>query len=266
MIIGPYLGFAAALFGGFITAGSVFDILTSFSPAVSALIAGFLTQKYVTSSSKTRGWMVAAAVLGLLILLWYATGIGQQAPLYPMLHLAGFVFIVGTRGWTAKVFGEGRTMAEHWHVKTTPLLGGITAMIAAYMFTQSYAAVVWVLSYLSLPVFLIGGGIIVYSLFGTGKGSFVLAVSLASYCGIIADHMLGNLVFINSIDLFIPFSVIQDFFLKPLGLSSVPQLFMYTIPISTAERTMLTVVATIFGVGLILALRRGNLLHRRLED
>lgn len=266
MIIGPYLGFTAALFGGLITAGNIFDIFTSFSPAVSALIAGLLTQKEVFGKSKVRGWMVAALVLGLLILAWYTTGVGQQALFYPILHVAGFALIIGTRGWTAKVFKQGRTEGEGWHVKTTHLLGGITTMVVAYMFTKPYAADVWILSYLSLPMFLIGGIIIVYSLFGAGKSSFILAVSLASYCGIIADHMLGNLVFINSIDLFIPLSVVQDFFLKPLGLPNVSALFMYMIPVSTVERILLTVVATVFGVGLVLALRRTNLFPRKPED
>jgi hypothetical protein len=256
MIIGPYLGFASALFGGLITAGSVFNIFTSFSPAVSALIAGFLTQKEVFDKSRVRGWMVAALVLGLLILGWYATDIGRQAPFYPVLHLAGLVLIIGSRGWTAEIFRQGQTDGESRRVKTAYFLAGITLMIVAFILTNPYVADVWILSYFPLPMFLIGGVIIVYSLFGAGKSSFVLAVSLASYCGIIADHMLGNLVFINSINLFVPLSEIP----------SIPALFMSLIPVSTVERLLLTVIGTTLGVGLVLALRRTNLFPRELED
>lgn len=63
LIIGPYLGFLAALIGGLITAGSPFSILTSFSPAVSAMVAGFLTQKNLGSNeSRIKGWMLASLV------------------------------------------------------------------------------------------------------------------------------------------------------------------------------------------------------------
>jgi MFS family permease len=265
LVIGPYLGFAAALIGGVITAGSPFDILTSFSPAVSALIAGFLTQKSVgNGEGRIKGWMVAASVSSLLILGWYATGVGQQAPFYPVLHFAGLAVILVGRGWIATVFREGKLEGEKWHVKPDYLLGGIVLMVLAYTFTRPYTQDVWALPYLSLPMFLIGGIIIVYSLFGIGRSSFVLAVSLASYCGVIADHMLGNLAFIASINIFIPLSVVEEFFLNPLGLPSVSALFMYMIPVSAVERIMLTIVGTIIGIGLILALRKANLLTRKL--
>jgi hypothetical protein len=265
LIIGPYLGFLAALLGGLITAGSPFSILTSFCPAVSALIAGLFTQKNVGSNeSKIRGWMLASVVLGLLILGWYLTGVGQRAPFYPVLHIAGLVLILVTREWGANTFKEGKVEGGSWHVKPAYFLSGIIIMVVAYMFTRPYLSDVWILPYLTLPMFLVGGIIIVYSLFGIGRSSFVLAVSLASYCGIIADHMLGNIIFINVIDVFIPFSVIEEYFLKPYGLPDVPALFMYMIPVSAIERILFTVITTILGVGLILALRRANLLTRKL--
>ena len=265
LILGPYLGFTAALFGGLITAGSPFDILTSFSPAVSALVAGFLTQRSVgDGEGRVKGWMVATGVSSLLILGWYATWVGQEAPFYPVLHFAGLVLILVTRGWTAKTFKEGNVQKETWHVKPSYFLVGIVTVVIAYMLTRPYAQDVWILPYLSLPLFLLGGIVIVYSLFGLGRISFVSAVSVASYCGIIADHMLGNLVFIESVDIFIPLNIIEDYFLKPLRLPSIPALFMYMIPVSAVERILLTIVATIIGIGLVLALRRANLLTRKL--
>jgi len=265
LIIGPYLGFLAALIGGLITAGNPFDILTSFSPAVSALVAGLLTQKNLgNSESKIRGWMMAAIVLGLLIVGWYLTAVGQRAPFYPILHMAGLVFILVTRDWTANKFKETKVEGTSWQVKPYHLLMGILVMVVGYMFTRPYSSDVWILPYLSLPMFFVGGIVIVYGLFGIGKSSFVMAVSLASYCGIIADHMLGNLVFISVIDIFIPFSVIEEYFLQPLGLPDIPSLFMYMIPVSAIERILFTIVAVIIGVGLILALKKANLLTRKL--
>lgn len=265
LVIGPYLGFLAALIGGLITAGSPFSILTSFSPAVSALVAGFLTQKNPGSNgSRIRGWMLASLVLGLLILGWYLTPVGQQAPFYPVLHFAALALILVTRNWTADRFEEGKVKVENWHIKPTHLLIGIIIVVLAYMFTRPYSSDVSILPYLSIPLFLLGGILIVYSLFGIGRSSFVLAVSLASYGGIIADHMLGNLIFINAINVFIPLSVIEEFFLRPLGLPDVPALFMYMIPVSAIERVLFTIVAVILGVGLILAVRRANLLTRTL--
>ncbi len=263
LIIGPYLGFLAALIGGLITAGTPFDILTSFAPAVSALTAGFLTQKNFGNKNAIKGWMAASVVLGLLIIGWYCTEVGQKAPFYPVLHIAGFALILITRGWLARAFHEGKAESESWHIKPAYLLGGIIIVVAAYMLTRPYATDLGMLPYLALPLFLIGGITTVYALLGIGRRPFVLAVSIASYCGIIADHMLGNLVFISAINIFIPFSVIEEYFLKPLNLPDVPTLFMYMIPVSAVERILFTVVATIFGVGLILALKRANLLPRK---
>lgn len=266
LIIGPYLGFAAALFGGLITAGNPFDILTSFSPAISALVAGFLTKENVGNGerSKIKGWMIAAAVLSLLILGWYLTGVGQQAPFYPVLHFAGLAFILVTRDWVAKAFKKLEIEAKKWRVKPAYLLVGLVMWVIAYMFNMPYSSDVWILPYLSLPMFLIGGILVVYGLFGLGRSSFILAVSIASYCGIIADHMLGNLVFIASTNVLIPLSVIEDYFLKPLGLPNISALFMYMIPVSAVERILFTIVATIIGIGLIHALRRANLSTRKL--
>jgi len=265
LIIGPYLGFLAALIGGLITAGSPFSVLTSFSPAVSAMVAGFLTQKNLgNNESRIKGWMLASLALGLLIIGWYLTGVGQRAPFYPILHIAALVLILVTRDWTANKFKEQGIEGSAWKVRPLPLLGGIIIIVAAYMFAQPYSSDITILPYVSLPMFLVGGTVIVYSLFGIGRNSFVLAVFVASYCAIIADHMLGNLIFINAIDIFIPLSVIEEFFLAPLGLPDVPALFMYMIPVSAMERVLFTVVTAILGIGLILALRRGNLLTRKL--
>jgi hypothetical protein len=246
LIIGPYLGFLAALLGGLVTAGSLVDVLTSFSPAMSALIAGFLTQRYLRSKEGAiKGWMAGAAILGAVILGWYLTPVGQEAPFYPLFHLAGLVLILAMRGRTADAFREGKVDGQKWHVKPTYLLAGILIIVAACMLTKLSSSELWVFSVLSLPLFLIGVVTIVYSVFGIGKGSLVLAIIVASFCGIVADHMLGNLAYI--------------------GVYGLPaSLFVIVLPVSVVERASLTAVATVFGVGLILALKRANLLTRKL--
>jgi uncharacterized membrane protein len=264
LILGPYLGSLAALIGGFVTAGSAFDILTSFCPAVSALMAGFLTRRNLgNNEGKIKGWMIAALVLGLLILGWYLTGVGQRAPFYPILHVAGFILIFATGERTAKAYWGRKVEGKNSRVKPPFLLGGIMIMVVAYMFTQPYSSELWIIPYLSLPMFFVGGIMIVYGLFGNGRSSFALAVTVASYCGIIADHMLGNLIFICSVNVFIPLSDIEPF-LTSRGLPDIPSLFMYMIPVSALERVLFTAIAMTIGVGLILALRRANLSTRKL--
>ncbi len=264
MVIGPYLGFLAALIGGLITAGSPFTFLTSFSPAVSALVAGFLTSKHVSEKIGFPGWAAAAAILGALIVGWYLTWVGIQAPFYPVLHLAGFFAIIITRKWIAQSFDEIELKKEGWQFKPLYLLLGIISAVCAYMFSKPYISEkVEILPYLSLPLYLIAAVLILYGLFGKGKFSFISSVFMASYCGIVADHMLGNLIFIRVIDILIPLKVIQEYFLKPMGLPDVPSLFIYMVPVSAAERILMTVIATIFGVGLLTTLHRLGFLSRK---
>ena len=253
MIIGPYLGFLAALFGGLLTAGSPFDILTSFAPATSALVAGLLTQKTITSSEgRVKGWTVALLVLTALVLGWYTTPIGQNAPFYPVLQIFGVSLIVAARGWTADRFREAKIDGNGWRVRPLFLLCGIVIAVLAYMFSMPYSSGVWILPYLFLPMFLVSAAILVLGLFDISKISFILAVSVSSYCAIIADHMVGNLVFIGSLNFLIP------------AMTDVPGLFMYVLPVSVVERSIFTAAATILGVGLVLAVRRANISGRKL--
>jgi len=264
LVAGPYLGFLAALIAGLVTAGSPFSVLTSFAPAVSALVAGFLTQRYYRDSkSKVKGWMLAALILGLLVLFWYLSWVGQRAPLYPMLHLGGLFAILITREWTANSFKKDKTQGnEKWQIRPFYVLFGILIIVAGYIFTRPYLSETWILPYLSLPFYFFGGITLLYGIFGKGRWQFASAVCLASYCGIIADHMLGNLIFIHAIDIFIPLQFVEEYFLQPYGLPDVPSLFMYMIPVSAIERIIFTAIATILGVGLVLALRKANLFTR----
>jgi len=201
LIIGPYLGALAAFLGGIIVAGykgwHLFPILTSFCPAVSALVAGTLTSR---RQGPLRGWIISALTLIILIAGWYCTAIGRGAPLYPVLHLAALCIILLLRGWASDLFNSGG-----WRL--------------------------------------------------------TLSVAASSYAGIIADHMLGNLIFIAGIGWFIPLKVVEGW-LSGMGLPSVSALFMYMLPVSAVERLTMTAIATVFGVALITALRASGLMPR----
>ena len=265
LVIGPYLGFLAALFGGLIAAGGWFSILTSFCTAISAMIAGFLTQKnYISNSHSIRGWMIAATLLAVLTIGWYITWVGQRAPFYPIPHLAGLVAILTTGKWIPNFFKEGKEGKEkQWKIRPYFILGGISIAILSLIISRPFFHEEWSISPVSLPLYFLSGIVILYGLFGGGKGKFIATVGLASYCGVIADHMLGNLIFIASVGILISYDDIQNF-LSALSLPDVPSLFMYVLPISVAERIALATIATIFGVGLIYALHRAGLFHREL--
>jgi len=257
LIMGPYLGFLAAFIGGIVLANSWFSVLTSFSPAVSALVAGLLTQKNYTSNSRSfPGWATAAIVLGLLILGWYATWVGQQALFYPILHISALLAILVVRRRIATAFKNDEGTRKGWNVKPNYILLGIVVIVFAYIIPKPYLSWIEVLPYLSIPLYFLGGILILHGIFSgeEGKGNFVVAICLASYCGIIADHMIGNLSYISLIGIVFPRE----------WLAATPALFMTVLPVSVVERLIFTAIATVFGVGLVLALRRSGLFHRKL--
>jgi hypothetical protein len=256
LIMGPYLGFLAAFIGGIVLAEGYFSVLTSLGPALSALVAGLLTQKNYRSSSRSfPGWAAAAIILALLICGWYATWVGQQALFYPILHISALFAISVLRGRIALGFtSEGER--KGWTLRPNYALLGILILVLAYVLPKPYLSGIEALSYFALPLYFVGGILILHGVFGgeAEKGNLVSAVAIASYCGIIVDHMIGNLAFIGLIDIVFPLS----------ALPHVPTLFMSVLPISVVERLVFTAIATVFGVGLILAVRRSGLYHRKL--
>ena len=142
-----------------------------------------------------------------------------------------------------------------WSFKPNYILLGIVVIVLAYILPKPYLSEIEIFSYLSLPLYFLGAIIILHGIFGgeEGKLNFVVAVSLASYCGIIADHMIGNLSYISLIGIVFP----------PEWLPSTPALFMSILPVSVVERLVFTAIATVFGVGLVLALRRAGLFPRK---
>lgn len=259
LILGPYLGSLAAFIGGIVLANSWFSVLTSFAPAVSALVAGLLTQKSYTSTSRRfPGWAAAAIILGLLILGWYATWVGQNALLYPLLHFSALLTILVFRGHIAKAFKNSEETRKGWSFKPNYILLGIVVIVLAYILPKPYLSEIEALSYLSLPLYFLAGALILHGIFGgeEGKVNFVASVAVSTYAGIIADHMVGNLAYISLIGIVFP----------PELLPNTPALFMSILPVSVVERLIFTAIATVFGVGLVLALRRAGLFPRKTDQ
>ncbi len=261
MIIGPYLGFMAGLVGGLVVAGSLFSVLTSFATAISAFVAGSVVKNVFHFGNKEiKGWKIATVVVGLLILGWYSTWVGQTAPFYPILHLAGFFILLLGRGRIAKAFEKGEETGRNWQPDPYFFLLGIFIFLLGFIFSSMSFRLVFsftaynISALFTLSFYLIGGATIVYGLLGSWvRENLVMAVALGSYCGIIADHMVGNLVFIQLINagiLIVPPEIL-------------PSLFMGVLPISAVERLLFTAIATIIGVGLISSIRRAGLFLKR---
>jgi hypothetical protein len=79
--------------------------------------------------------------------------------------------------------------------------------------------------------------------------------------------MFGNLAFILLIGWLVPLDLTLPAWLRFPGWAygvavvDLPSIFMFVLPISTIERTVMTAVATIIGTSLILALRAAQLLQ-----
>ena len=71
--------------------------------------------------------------------------------------------------------------------------------------------------------------------------------------------MLGNIIFILGLGWFIPLQSVESM-LNSMNLPGIPELFIFMLPISTIERVLMTVVATVFGTGLITVLRSSRLM------
>lgn len=263
IIIGPYLGFLAALIGGLAAAGSLFTILTSFCTGISAFVTGMLVTKRIGKT--IRGWMFSAIAMASLVVAWYSTEVGRQAPFYPIPHLLGLFIILIAGGWITKRIGEERKekilSSVQW-INPNYIMFGAISIISGITCHFTYLdltnvveglSVTGVLSFLAYSLLIVGAFSIIYGFANWIRPGLVTAVALACYCGVIADHMLGNLIFLGMIDVVAP------------GLENVPSIFMAVLPISVIERTLLTAIGTIIAVALLSTLRRAGLMFRKTE-
>lgn len=130
------------------------------------------------------------------------------------------------------------------------------------------------------------------------KGRLMAGVMVSSFGGLMANHMAGNLIFIQAIGLVVPLKALKDavvslgmvwvklgipkvegvvswfyeaiqayspwlagFIPKPTGeLSLLATLFAIVLPVAAIERVLMLALATIIGTGLLISLRRARLL------
>ena len=98
-----------------------------------------------------------------------------------------------------------------------------------------------------------------------------LGATICCFGGIMANHMTGNLIFIGSVGWFISLKTIKDT-LKNLGFfwlkSGLPHpedplgaIFAAVLPITVAERLLMTIFTIYLTYGLILALRKSGIIR-----
>ena len=97
-VLGPVFGPLTAFLGavvGKVLQGSGFGLFFTPLAPVSAFMAAALSRRRVF---RVRGWVIAAAILLILILGWYGTDVGRTVPKYPVLHFIGLGIILAFRG------------------------------------------------------------------------------------------------------------------------------------------------------------------------
>jgi hypothetical protein len=265
VIIGPYLGFLAAVIGGLAAAGNLFTILTSFCTGISAFVAGMLTTRRV--GKKIYGWIFSAAAIAILLVGWYSTDVGRAAPFYPIPHITGLFLVLIARGWIAtKILEEKAEEKPVKKLKTEYMAWGAICLLIgatcyfAYMDLANLSSleILAILPFLNYAMFIIGAFSIIYGFFSWIKPGFVTAIAIACYCGIIADHMLGNLIFLGMMDVVAPS-------LKGASSEFIASIFMMVLPISVIERTLFTAIATTIAVALLPILRKAGLTYRKAQ-
>ncbi|UCG45787.1 MAG: ECF transporter S component [Candidatus Bathyarchaeota archaeon] len=98
----------------------------------------------------------------------------------------------------------------------------------------------------------------------------VLGATICSFGAIMANHMMGNLIFIGSVGWFVSLKAIKDT-IKSLGFfwlkSGLPHpedplaaIFAAVLPITIAERLLFTVFTVYLAYGLVIALRKSGLI------
>jgi uncharacterized membrane protein len=215
ILLGPWIGALAVVIGNVIAWIIPSSTVMGFLLIPAGAFAA-LCAGFLVRKTKWVNWKTAAVLLTILIALWYVTPLGFEAPFYPFfLHVPALLLILIFRG---KIFE----------------------------FVNS-----------------------------TSKKAVTLGVGIGSFVGVMADHMWGNIMFITAVNYVVDMKAFRDA-LKNIGMAiglgfsasqpipdwvyqmitnpTLGDFFMLSIPIATIERLTFTVIATIVGVGVIMAL------------
>jgi len=215
ILLGPWIGAVAVLIGNTIAWIIPKSTVMGFLLIPAGAFAA-LSAGSLVRRTKWANWKTAAVLLTILIALWYVTPLGFEVPFYPFfLHVPALLLILIFRG---KIFE----------------------------FVNS-----------------------------TSRKAVTLGIGIGSFIGVMADHMWGNIMFITAVNFVVDMKAFRDA-LKNIGMaislgfsSSQPiadwvyqmtanptlgDFFMLSIPIATVERITFTIIATVVGVGVVMAL------------
>jgi len=215
ILLGPGIGTVAVLIGNIISWIIPKSTVMGFLLIPAGAFAAFAAGSLVRRM-KWVNWKNAAILLTVLIALWYVTPVGLEAPFYPFfLHVPALILILIFRG---KIFE----------------------------FVN-----------------------------GMSKKLVTLGIGIASFVGVMADHMWGNIMFVTAVNYVVDMKAFRDA-LKNVGMAislgfsaskpiadwvyqmtadpTLGDFFMLSIPIATVERIIFTIIATVVGVGVIMAL------------
>ncbi|MEM1544567.1 MAG: hypothetical protein QXX24_02820, partial [Candidatus Bathyarchaeia archaeon] len=104
------------------------------------------------------------------------------------------------------------------------------------------------------------------------KRGVMIGATIVSFSGMMANHMMGNLIFIGSVNWFIQLKGVKDalvnlgfYWLKsglpkidPTGLGTI---FTLTFPVYIVERLIFTAVASLICSSIIYALRKSSIIE-----
>jgi hypothetical protein len=170
-----------------------------------------------------------------------------------LVSAGGYLSILTSFCTGISAFVSGMLVREYLSVGKNHIGGWMAAsgalglLIAGWYITGvgkqiPFYPIIHILGFLIILAF---RGRIAQSFRSESKFRLIFAVCLATYCGIVADHMLGNLIYIVNFPGF-----------------NWPPIFMSVLPISILERGVLTAIASIIGNSLIIALQSAGLFHK----
>ncbi|MBS7654558.1 ECF transporter S component, partial [Candidatus Bathyarchaeota archaeon] len=107
---------------------------------------------------------------------------------------------------------------------------------------------------------------------GNNKRKFIIGVTIASFSGVMANHMMGNLIFIGAVNWFIQLKGIKDALVSlgfswlksglpkndPTGLGTIFYIFL---PIAVVERIIITAISSLICAGIFHALKRSGIIE-----
>jgi len=148
IMLGPIIGPGAAFLGavvGKLIFGEISSIIFTPLALVSTLIAAFIYQR---SFFRAPGWALSSAIMGALIIAWYLTPTGIQAPLYPIFHIFAMIGVLTLRGRLTTMLRSS--------VKKEVVLGMFICSFAATMAGNMLGNLVFIFLFNPSPLLFVG--------------------------------------------------------------------------------------------------------------